>query len=95
MEIIKVSSSSIPNHVAGAIASLMREQESLMIQTIGAAALNQAVKAIAIARGYIVPTGKELICIPSFHDLMVDDKQITAIRLLLERKWMKTVYFFD
>ena len=82
MEIIKVSSSSIPNHVAGAIASLMREQESLMIQTIGAAALNQAVKAIAIARGYIVPTGKELICIPSFHDLMVDDKQITAIRLL-------------
>ncbi|RHM59749.1 MULTISPECIES: stage V sporulation protein S [Coprobacillaceae] len=86
MEIIKVSSSSIPNHVAGAIASLMREQESLMIQTIGAAALNQAVKAIAIARGYIVPTGKELICIPSFHDLMVDDKQITAIRLLLERK---------
>ena len=95
MEIIKVSSSSIPNHVAGAIASLMREQESLMIQTIGAAALNQAVKAIAIARGYIVPTGKELICIPSFHDLMVDDKQITAIRLLLERKWMKTVYFFE
>ena len=84
MEIIKVSSSSIPNHVAGAIASLMREQESLMIQTIGAAALNQAVKAIAIARGYIVPTGKELICIPSFHDLIVDDKEITALRLLLE-----------
>ena len=95
MEIIKVSSSYITNHVDGAIASLMREQESLMIQTIGAAALNQAVKAIAIARGYIVPTGKELICIPSFHDLMVDDKQITAIRLLLERKWMKTVYFFE
>ena len=50
MEIIKVSSTSVPNHVAGAIASLMREQDKLMIQTIGAAALNQAIKSIAIAR---------------------------------------------
>ena len=83
MEIIKVSSTSVPNHVAGAIASLMREQDKLMIQTIGAAALNQAIKSIAIARGYI-PTGKELICIPSFHDLMVDDKRITALRLVIE-----------
>ena len=84
MEIIKVSSTSVPNHVAGAIASLMREQDQLMIQTIGAAALNQAIKSIAIARGYIIPTGKELICIPSFHDLMVDDKRITALRLVIE-----------
>ena len=85
MEIIKVSSTSVPNHVAGAIASLMREQDKLMIQTIGAAALNQAIKSIAIARGYIIPTGKEeLICIPSFHDLMVDDKRITALRLVIE-----------
>ena len=80
MEIIKVSSTSVPNHVAGAIASLMREQDKLMIQTIGAA----AIKSIAIARGYIIPTGKELICIPSFHDLMVDDKRITALRLVIE-----------
>ena len=55
-----------------------------MIQVIGAAALNQAIKAVAIARGYIIPTGKELICIPSFHDLTVDDKIITAIRLVIE-----------
>lgn len=75
MEIIKVSSTSVPNHVAGAIASLMREQDKLMIQ---------AIKSIAIARGYIIPTGKELICIPSFHDLMVDDKRITALRLVIE-----------
>ena len=79
MEIIKVSSTSVPNHVAGAIASLMREKDKLMIQVIGAAALNHA-----IARGYIIPTGKELICIPSFHDLTVDDKIITAIRLVIE-----------
>ena len=55
MEIIKVSSTSVPNHVAGAIASLMREQDKLMIQTIGAAALNQAIKSIAIARGLATP----------------------------------------
>lgn len=84
METIKVSSSSIPNNVAGAIASMMRTNQQIQIQTIGAAALNQAVKSIAIARGYIIPTGKEVICIPSFHDLMVDGKQITAIRISLE-----------
>ena len=84
MEIMKVSSISVPNHVAGAIASLMREKEKIIIQTIGAAALNQAIKAIAIARGYIIPTGKELICIPSFHDLTVNEKCITAIRLTIE-----------
>ena len=84
MEIMKVSSTSVPNHVAGAIASLMREKEKIIIQTIGAAALNQAIKAIALARGYIIPTGKELICIPSFHDLTVNEKCITAIRLTIE-----------
>ena len=56
MEIMKVSSTSVPNHVAGAIASLMREKEKIIIQTIGAAALNKEIKAIAISRGYIIPT---------------------------------------
>ena len=60
MEIIKVSSTSVPNHVAGAIASLMREQDKLMIQTIGAAALNQAIKSIAIARGILYRQVKSL-----------------------------------
>ena len=62
METIKVSSSSCPNNVAGAIASMIRNSSKLQIQVIGAAALNQAVKAIAIARGYIIPTGNEIIC---------------------------------
>lgn len=84
METIKVSSSSCPNNVAGAIASMIRNSSKLQIQVIGAAALNQAVKAIAIARGYIIPAGNEIICIPSFHDLIVDDKEITALRLTLE-----------
>lgn len=84
METMKVSSTSNPTSVAGAIASMVRETEKIQIQVIGAAALNQAIKAIAIARGYIVPTGKELKCIPSFHDLSIEDKEITAIRLLIE-----------
>lgn len=86
MEMIKVSSKSVPNSVAGAIASMIRTNDRIQIQVIGAAALNQAIKAIAIARGYIVPTGEELVCIPSFHDLMIDEKEITAIRLIIELK---------
>ncbi len=83
MEMIKVSSSSGPNHVAGAIASMMG-MSKLEIQTIGAAALNQAIKSIAIARGYIIPTGNEIICIPSFHDLMVEGKEDYCLRLVIE-----------
>ena len=86
MEIIKVSSTSVPNHVAGAIASLMREQDKLMIQTIGAAALNQAIKGIAIARGYVAPTGKNLICTPAFSDIVLDGEERTAIKLIVEAK---------
>ncbi|MFV0394208.1 MAG: stage V sporulation protein S [Coprobacillaceae bacterium] len=86
METIKVSSKSVPNSVAGAIASMIREHDKIQIQVIGAAALNQAMKAIAIARGYIIPTGKELVCIPSFHDLLIEEKEITALRLVIELK---------
>ena len=84
MEIIKVSSTSVPNHVAGAIASLMREQDKLMIQTIGAAALNQAIKSIAIARGFVAPSGKNLVCIPAFTDITIDGDERTAIKLIVE-----------
>ena len=86
MEIIKVSSTSVPNHVAGAIASLMREQDKLMIQTIGAAALNQAIKSIAIARGFVAPSGKNLVCIPAFADITIDGEERTAIKLIVEAK---------
>ncbi len=86
METIKVSSKSVPNSVAGAIASMIREHDKIQIQVIGAAALNQAMKAMAIARGYIITTGKELVCIPSFHDLIIDEKEITALRLVVELK---------
>ena len=86
MEIVKVSSTSVPNHVAGAIASLMREQDKLMIQTIGAAALNQAIKGVAIARGFVAPSGKNLVCIPAFTDISIDGEERTAIKLIVEAK---------
>lgn len=66
MKILKVSANTRPNSIAGAIAGIIREEGRVQLQTIGAAALNQTIKGIAIARGYIAPTGKEVICIPFF-----------------------------
>ncbi len=84
MEMMKVSSSSKPNKVAGALTSLLREHNSLQLQVIGAASLNQAMKAIAIARGYVAPSGKEIYCIPSFYDIEIDGQIITSLRLNIE-----------
>lgn len=86
MEIIKVSSKSNPNKVAGAIASIYRENHQLEIQTIGAGALNQAIKAIAIARGFVAPSGEDLVVIPSFNDLYIGSDAKTAIKLLVESR---------
>ncbi|MFO7151783.1 MAG: stage V sporulation protein S [Bacillota bacterium] len=84
MEVLKVSAKSNPNAVAGAIAGVIREKGVAEIQTIGAGALNQAVKAIAIARGFVAPSGIDLICIPAFTDIEIDDQQRTAIKLIVE-----------
>src|SRR5687768_5694403 len=84
METLKVSSKSNPNSVAGALAGVVRSDGRALMQVIGAGALNQAIKAIAIARGYVSPSGVELYCIPSFHDVEVDGEERTAIRLLIE-----------
>lgn len=86
MEMIRVSSSSKPSSVAGALTSLLRTHKSVQIQVIGAAALNQAMKAIAIARGYIAPGGNEIYCVPSFYDLTIDEQVITSLRLNVEMK---------
>ena len=69
MEILKVSSKSRPNSVAGALANVFREKGKVEIQAIGAGALNQAIKSIAIARGFVAPSGKDLVCIPAFSDI--------------------------
>ena len=86
MEILKVSSRSVPNSVAGAIAGAVRESGSVEVQAIGADAANQAVKAIAVARGYLAPAGIDLICIPAFGQVMINDDERTAIRFICEER---------
>ncbi len=84
MEILKVSSKSNPNSVAGALAGVLRERGSAEIQAIGAGAINQAVKAIAISRGFVAPSGMDLICIPAFTDVEIDGEERTAIKLIVQ-----------
>lgn len=86
MEILKVSSKSNPSKVAGAIANIFRENKSVEIQTIGAGSLNQAIKAVAIARGFVAPSGDNLVLIPAFNDIIIDGEQKTAIKLIIEAK---------
>lgn len=84
MDVLKVSSKSKPNSVAGALANAFKEKQGVEIQAIGAGAINQAIKAVAIARGYVAPTGKDLICIPAFSDIIIDGEERTAIKLIVE-----------
>ena len=84
MEILKVKATSVPNSVAGALAGVIRERGTAEIQAIGAGALNQGVKAVAIARGFVAPSGLDLICIPAFTDIMIDGEERTAIKLIVE-----------
>ncbi len=84
MEILKVSAKSNPNSVAGALAGVLREEGGAELQAIGAGALNQAIKAIAIARGFVAPSGMDLVCIPGFTDILIDGEERTAIKLVVE-----------
>src|SRR5438477_12773635 len=84
MEVLKVSSRSNPNSVAGAMAGVVRQSNAVEVQVVGAGALNQAVKAVAIARGYLAPSNIDLVCIPTFADIEIDGESRTAIRLSVE-----------
>ncbi|PLV59809.1 stage V sporulation protein S [Thermotoga sp. KOL6] len=83
MEVLKVSSKSDPNKVAGAIAGVVREHGRAEIQAIGAGAVNQAVKAIAIARGYLAPSGIDLVFVPAFTDVEIENERRTAIKFIV------------
>ncbi len=86
MDIIKVSAKSRSTSVAGAIAGVVRENENQRaeVQAIGAGAVNQAVKAIAIARGYLTLDGIDVVCIPSFTEVDIDEQERTALRFVIE-----------
>lgn len=82
-ELLKVSSKSNPNAVAGALAGVIRERGYAEVQGIGAGAVNQAIKAIAIARGFVAPSGIDLICIPAFTDVSIEGQERTAIKFIV------------
>ena len=84
METLKVSSKSNPSSVAGALANVFREKGNVEIQAVGAGALNQAIKAVAIAWGFMAQSGKNLVCIPAFADITIDGEERTAIKLIIE-----------
>ena len=84
MVILKAASSSKPNALAVAIAGSIRDDNTAEIMAIGAGAINQAIKAIAIARGFVAPGGADLVCTPSFNMIEVDGNEKTAIRLVVD-----------
>ena len=84
MEVLKVSTKSNPNSVAGALAAIIKEKNIVEIQAVGAGAINQAVKAIAIARGFVAPSGRDIVCVPAFTDIEIDGEQRTAIKLIVQ-----------
>lgn len=77
---LKVSSKSSPASVAGAIAGMIKDGICVEIQAVGAGAVNQAVKAIAISRGFLSPSGIDIACVPSFADIVIEGEYRTAIR---------------
>ncbi|MCA9923985.1 MAG: stage V sporulation protein S [Anaerolineales bacterium] len=84
MNVIKVSARSRTAAVAGAIAGVMRESHRAEVQAIGAGAVNQALKAIVIAKGYLAEEGVHIVCVPSFVEVSIDDQERTAIRIVVE-----------
>ena len=79
VELLKVRTKSNPNAVAGAIANILKTQSKLKVQAIGAGSINQAVKSLAIARGFLVLSGHDLTCVPVFSEVKIDDESKTAI----------------
>jgi len=84
MDVIKVSGTSRTSSVAGAIAGVMREHRHAEVQAIGASAINQAVKAIVLAKGYLKNDGIAIVCIPEFVDVQIEDKVRTAVKFVIE-----------
>jgi stage V sporulation protein S len=84
MEMIKVSATSRTSAVAGAIAGVVREHHRAEVQAIGAGAINQAMKALILATGYLKNDGIYVSCVPEFADVTIDDKVRTAIKLVIE-----------
>ena len=86
MEILKVSAQSQPKAVAGALATVLRDKAVAEVQAVGAGAVNQAIKAIVITRGFVAPNGIDLVVIPAFSEISIDGEERTAIKFIVEPK---------
>jgi Uncharacterized protein conserved in bacteria len=84
MEVLKVSAQSQPKSVAGALAAALRDHVSAEVQAVGAGAVNQAVKAIAITRGFVAPNGIDLVVVPAFSEITIEGEERTAIKFIVE-----------
>lgn len=91
MNVIKVSANSRTAAVAGAIAGVMREHLIAEVQSIGAGAVNQAVKAIILAKGYLINDGINIVCVPEFVDVDIDSKVRTAIKITVTHQGAEPV----
>lgn len=89
MEVLKVATRSNPNSVAGALAGIVREHGHAEIQAVGAGALNQSIKAIAIARGFLAPSGIDLVFVPAFTEVDINGDERTAIKLIIQKVILK------
>ena len=85
-DVLKVSADSKPKAVAGALAAVLREKGTVELQAVGAGAVNQAVKAIAITRGFVAPNGIDLVAIPAFTKVIIEGEERTAIKFLVEAR---------
>jgi len=86
VEILRISSKSEPKSVAGAVAAILRTGKSVELNAIGYLAVNQVIKSLAVARGYVAPNGIDLVFIPSFSQLEVDGSEKTSLKFLVERR---------
>jgi stage V sporulation protein S len=86
MDMIKVSANSRTSAVAGAIAGVFREHKHAEVQAIGAGAVNQALKALVLATGYLAADGLEVVCVPEFVDVEIEDKVRTAIKMVITQR---------
>lgn len=86
MEVLKVSAQSQPKSVAGALAAVLREYNAAEVQAVGAGAVNQAVKAIAITRGFVAPNGIDLVVVPAFSEITIEGEERTAIKFIVESR---------
>lgn len=86
MEILKVSSGSEPKSVAGALAAAIKEKSSAEVQAVGAGAVNQAIKAIAITRGFVAPNGIDLVVVPAFSEVNIEGEERTAIKFIVQQR---------